>query len=50
MFFVDDLNGAWQRCPSLRRLMAVVHGHKPPEKPSQDFSELLSMFPAGKIG
>jgi hypothetical protein len=47
--FLDDLHRAWSDWPPLRKFYAARHGHKPPERPSKDFGELMAMFPDGMI-
>src|ERR1700692_27928 len=36
-------------CPPLRKFTAALNGHKPQEKPSRNYAELLAMFPGGVI-
>lgn len=57
MPFLQDLNRSWADCPPLRRMVAAYLGIKPKERTpgrrqdrGQDISELLAMFPTGKIG
>ena len=47
--FLHDLNRAWEDWPPLRKVAAAYLGHKPKEKPSKNFHELLAMFPGGVI-
>lgn len=47
--FLEDLCGAWDQWPPLRKFMAAYHGHKPKPPPSTDYENLLSMFPGGNL-
>jgi hypothetical protein len=49
MPFLRDLRRAWTECPPPRRLFAAYLGYKPPSRPSNDYHELLAMFPNGTI-
>jgi hypothetical protein len=49
MPFLAELRRAWADCPPPRRLLAAYFGYKPPSRPSNDYHELLAMFPGGLI-
>ncbi|MGB6538608.1 MAG: hypothetical protein WBF58_21915, partial [Xanthobacteraceae bacterium] len=49
MPFLEDLHRAWQDWPPLRKVVAAYLGHKPKQKSSKNFHELLAMFPSGTI-
>jgi hypothetical protein len=47
--FLDELRRAWGDAPPLRRLVAASLGFKPKPRPSNDYHELVAMFPGGAI-
>jgi hypothetical protein len=49
MPFLEELRGAWSECPPLRRLLAAFLGYRPRSRPSNNYHELLAMFPSGAI-
>jgi len=49
MSFLEDLHRAWQDWPPLRKVVAAYLGHKPKQKSSKNFHQLLAMFPSGTI-
>jgi hypothetical protein len=46
--FLEALHRAWDRHPSLRKIVAAALGHKP-KHASADIGELLAMFPDGIV-
>jgi hypothetical protein len=49
VFFLEDLHRAWADCPPLRRMVAAYLGIKPKQQASQNYHDLLAMFPGGTI-
>jgi hypothetical protein len=49
MPFLEDLHKNWAEWPPARVSAAVAIGHKPKPPPSNDYSELIGMFPGGAI-
>jgi hypothetical protein len=47
--FLEDLHRAWADAPPLRKMIAAYLGHKPRARVSQNYRELLAMFPNGTI-
>jgi hypothetical protein len=47
--FLEDLYRAWADFPPLRRMIAAYLGHRPHEKPTRNYHDLLAMFPGGSI-
>ncbi len=47
--FLEDLHSAWADAPPLRKMVAAYLGYKPRARSSQDYRELLAMFPNGMI-
>ncbi len=47
--FLEELRRAWSECPPLRRMVAAYLGYRPRPKPSNNYHELLAMFPTGAI-
>jgi hypothetical protein len=47
--FLDDLHRAWADCPPLRRMVAAYLGFQRRPVPSNNYQELVAMFPGGMI-
>jgi hypothetical protein len=47
--FLEALRRAWAECPPARRLLAAYLGYKPKPRPSNNYHDLLAMFPGGTI-
>jgi hypothetical protein len=47
--FLEDLYRAWADAPPLRKMVAAYLGIKPRARASNDYRELLAMFPGGSI-
>jgi hypothetical protein len=47
--FLEDLHRTWADAPPLRKLAAAYFGYKPRARASQNYHELLAMFPGGTI-
>ncbi|MGB6536635.1 MAG: hypothetical protein WBF58_11815 [Xanthobacteraceae bacterium] len=49
MPFLQELRRVWAQCPPLRRLLAASLGFQVRPRPSQNYHELVAMFPGGAI-
>ena len=48
MPFLNALQREWEDCPPFEILVAAYFGHKP-KRTSNNYHELLAMFPGGTI-